>query len=135
MLSDTKLTRGLKITLNHYLKVFWQFRASCAHARHRARNLSSPATFGLPIQTKNSARNVSLTFLFDFFELKEKDYIKRKINSKKMLSWEINIIIDLICGKSGLVGQKKKVDLALIWFDREVCFIRRLISQRGWWQE
>ena len=28
--------------------------------------------FGLPIQNKNSAINASLTFLFNYFELKEK---------------------------------------------------------------
>ena len=32
----------------------------------------TPAMFGLPIQNKNSAINASLTFLFNYFELKEK---------------------------------------------------------------
>ena len=36
------------------------------------------AMFGLPIQSKNSAINTSLTFLFDFPELKEKGHIRRK---------------------------------------------------------
>ena len=34
--------------------------------------------FGLSIQNKSIAINTSLTFLFEFVELKEKHYIKRK---------------------------------------------------------
>ena len=37
---------------------------------------------GLPIQ-KKTAINVLLPFLFEFFKLKEKDYIGIKINGKK----------------------------------------------------
>ena len=40
------------------------------------------AMCGLPIQNNNSVIHASLTFLFEFFELKEKAQIKRKINRK-----------------------------------------------------
>ena len=41
------------------------------------------AMFGLPNENKNSTENPSLPFLTDFFKLKEKDHISRKINSKQ----------------------------------------------------
>ena len=42
--------------------------------------------FGLPIQNKN--------FTFDFFKLKERAHITRKIHSqRKVFKWEISIII------------------------------------------
>ena len=40
------------------------------------------ALFDLPIQNRDSAIKSSLP-LFDFFELKGKDHLRRKINSKK----------------------------------------------------
>ena len=39
--------------------------------------------FGFPIQNKDSEINALTTFLFDIFELKEKDHIRRKIHSEK----------------------------------------------------
>ena len=38
------------------------------------------AMFCLLIQNKNNTTNATLPFLFDFFELKEKYHIKRKIS-------------------------------------------------------
>ena len=40
-------------------------------------------TFGLPILNESSAIYALLPFLFDFFELKEKDHIGSKMNSQK----------------------------------------------------
>ena len=39
--------------------------------------------FGLPILNESSAIYALLPFLFDFFELKEKDHIGSKMNSQK----------------------------------------------------
>ena len=44
--------------------------------------------FGLLIQNKNSAINDLLPFMFDFFAVKEKDQIRRKINDKKKFIWK-----------------------------------------------
>ena len=59
----------------------------------------------LSIQNKNSAVHPSLTFMFYFFELKEKDCIRRKTNSKQiLLILEGSVVIILICRKFRLVG-------------------------------
>ena len=61
--------------------------------------------FDLSIQNKNSAVHPSLTCRFDFFELKEKDRIRRKTNSKQILHiLEGSVVIILICRKFGSVG-------------------------------
>ena len=62
--------------------------------------------------SKKTAINVLLPFLFEFFKLKEKDYIGIKINGKKKFMWKISYIIFLICwklGSDGSVQQKIKL--------------------------
>ena len=53
-------------------------------------------------------------FSFIFCKLKGKDYIRRKINSKKMFMCEISIIIILICQK--FLSVKRKIFLNVFSF-------------------
>ena len=64
--------------------------------------------------TMSSALNFCCVFFVFYFNLKEKDHIRRNINNKKMFICGISFIIILICQKSRSVGPvQQKIKLPL----------------------